>query len=502
MKKYAFSVPLLIALLFVILEVVTAGNYGFFGDELYYIACSKNLAFGYVDHPPLIALITLISRIIFGGSLWGLRLTAGLAGAGTVLVTVEIVKQLGGGKFAQNLAALTILSASIFPALSSFLSMNSFDILICSICILMLLKIINGADKKYWIYLGITAGIGLLNKYSILNLGFGIFMGLLLTRHRRFLKTKWPYITAIIAFLIFLPHIIWQIENGWPTLEFMRNVQDYKNNPISAFEFLIQLVIGLNPLTLPVWISGFYFFFFDKNAKEFRLAGLIVLIFIGAYMLGNSKFYYAAPVFPLLIAGGAVLIHNLIEKLRMFWIKPASVIIIALSGIVFMPMAVPVLPPDMFLNYSKTLGLVNELQMERGQSDLFPLHFVYRFGWPELVKHTADVYNALPEGERSKCAVFAKWYGPAGAVDLFGKKYGLPGAISGRNNYWLWGPRGYTGEIVIAIGYSRRELEEFFNEVKIGAVFEHPYAYNQTIWICRKPKMTMSEIWKKVKIFI
>ena len=190
------------------LQLITAGRYGIFGDELYYIACSKHLAFGYVDHPPLVALLTLLCRIFFGESLLGLRFMAALAGAVTVLLTAGIARKLGGNKFAQGLSALMVLVSMAFPALFSFLSMNAFDILICTWCVYLLISILNGASPRTWLLFGLVVAIGCLNKYTMLVFAFATVIGLLLTRERRWFASPWPYLGGIIAVLIFLPHII------------------------------------------------------------------------------------------------------------------------------------------------------------------------------------------------------------------------------------------------------------------------------------------------------
>jgi len=497
-----FTIPNFAAFGFLVLTVATAGHYGFFGDELYYLECSKHLAFGYVDHPPLIAILTFISRTIFGETIIGLRFISGLFGAFTVFFTTKIAGEIGGGKYSQALAALTICFGLAFPALSSFFSMNPVDIMLCTLFTLMFLKTIRAPSPKKWITLGIISGFGLLNKYTFLVLGFSLLVSLIITKKWHILKSPWIYLSGLIGLLMFLPHILWEINNGWPTLEFMQNATEYKNLSLSPFAFLSQIIIGLNPFTFPIWLSGLGFLLFSRKIKDYRFLGWTAAIFILIYMLQNSKFYYVVPIFPLLLSSGAVAVEQFLIMFHTGVPKLAVLTILIISGCVLMPLAVPILPVDQLVKYSKTLGLQNELRMEKGESIALPLHFAYRFGWKELVDTVADAYYNLPQEQRKKCAILASWYGIAGAIDHYGQKYKLPDAICPRNNYWIWGTHDYSGEVVLAVGYNSHTLKKYFNSVKQAASFTHQYAYNQIIYLCRKPKKTLKQMWPELKVFI
>lgn len=497
-----FTTPKVAALCFLILTLVTAGHYGFFGDELYYFACSKHLAFGYVDHPPLVAFLTFISTTIFGETIIGLRFMSGLFGAFTVFLSAKVAEEIGGGKYSQALAALSICFGLAFPALSSFFSMNPVDIMLCTLFILMFLKTIRAPSPKKWIMLGVLLGLGLLNKYTFLVLGFSLLLALIITKKWSILKSPWIYISGVIAILMFLPHILWQINNGWPTLEFMQNATEHKNLSLSPFAFLLQIIIGLNPFTFPIWLSGLGFLLFSKKIKEYRFLGWTEFIFICIYMLQNSKFYYVVPIFPILLSSGAVAIEQFLNRFSTRLLKLTIITLLVISGTLLMPIAIPILPAAQFVKYSKVLGLQSELRMEKGESISLPLHFAYRFGWKELVDTVAKAYNTLPREERKKCAILASWYGIAGAIDHYGPRYNLSNAICPRNNYWIWGTQNYTGKIVLAVGYNADYLKKYFNSVEQVAHFHHPYAYDVAIYLCKKPKETLKQMWPELKVFI
>lgn len=500
--RQLITIPNALALFFFLLIFIGSRQYGFYGDELYYFACSKHLEFGYVDHPPMVALLTLISTWIFGETMVGLRFMSGLAGAVTVLLSAQIARLLGGGKFSQALAALSICFALAFPALSSFFSMNPIDIMLCTLFIVLFIKVVEAPSPIKWIVLGVLLGIGLLNKYTFLVLGFSLLVSLLVTKQRRLLKSPWIYVSGIIGLLMFLPHILWQIRYDWPTIEFLRNATEHKNLHLSPIAFFSQILIGLNPFTLPLWLSGRLYFLFSREMKKYQFLGWTAVVFIVVYLVQNSKVYYIVPIFPLLLSSGAVVIEKFSQKHLICWPKWAAVSTMIVTGALLMPLATPLLPVEQFVRYSKTLGLWNLIRMEKGEGDTLPLHFVHRFGWEELVDSIGRVYNVLPQEDKEKCAIFAAWYGIAGAVDHFGPKVGLPNAICGHNSYWMWGTREYSGEVVLAVGRHARYWGKFFDSVEQIADHKSQYANDETIYLCKKPKSSLKEMWPRFKEFI
>jgi hypothetical protein len=496
------SIPNIAALCFLVMTLLTAGRYGFYGDELYYIACSKHLDFGYVDHPPLVALLTFIERSVFGETKFGLRFLSGVAGAVTVLFSTKIAGTLGGGKLARSLAALSICFAVAFPAMSSFFSMNPVDITLCTVFIYLLSRTIAAPSPEKWIALGVLFGAGLLNKYTFLVLGFSVLFSLIITKRWGVLKSPWMYVGGMISIVMFLPHVMWQIQNGWPTLEFMHNATEFKNLSLSPFAFLLQLTISLNPFMLPLWLFGLSYLFLGKETKEFRYLGWIAVAFLLVYLVQNSKTYYVFPIFPLLLSSGAVAIERFSQNYRVGWPKWVMGLAMVISGTVLMPLAIPILPVPQFVSYAKSLGLWNLIRMEKGEGDVMPIHFVYRLGWEELVDSVSTAYNALPQNEKGECAILASWYGIAGAIDHFGPEHGLPNAICPRNNYWMWGPRNYSGDVVLAVGYDAQFLNQFFDNVERVSYFKNPYAYDAEIYLCKRPKAPLSEMWIRLKRFI
>ena len=389
--RFTEKIPYLIAAFLFILLMVTSSFDNFFRDEFYYIACGENLDFGYVDHPPVVALVARLSTILFGKTLIGLRLWPALACAITVLLTAAIARELGGGRFAQSFAALCIPAGTVMLAFFGFFSMNAFEVVLWSLCAYLLIRLINGADPKYWLLFGIVAGIGLQTKYTMAVFGVAVVLGLLLTRQRRLLTSPWPYIGGAIADVIFLPNFIWQVVHGWPTIEFMQNALQYKNFPIGPHEFLLQTAVAMNPLLLPVWLTGLLFFFFSKDRAKYMSLGFIFLICFAIIIAQRSKFYYLLPIFPLLLAAGAVAIERWKARINWKWLRPAIVAIIAITGIFLLPLGIAILPPEIFIPYSKAIGLLETIQVENHERVALPQHLADRHGWREMVAMVAEV---------------------------------------------------------------------------------------------------------------
>ena len=478
-------------------------SYGIFRDELYYIACSNRLAFGYVDHPPLSVYFLSLSRLIFGESLFAIRLFPAFAGAFTVLLTGLLVRKLGGGKSAVILASLAVIFAPIQLGMTTVYSMNCFDILLWTLLAFIVILIVKDNKPKWWIVLGLLMGLGLLNKIGMLWFGFGFFLALLLTKLRRNLITKWPWIAGALAFLIFSPFIIWNVLHDFAHLEFIRNARMFKYAGVGPKDFIFGQMLLQNPITLPLWLAGLYFFFFHKNGKKRRILGIIYSVaFLVLLISGQSKPEYLSPAYPMLFAGGAVLFERLFNGKYCRWLKFAFPGVIAISGILLAPLSLPILPVKKFINYSDFIG-IGPSTYEGKELAQLPQSFADMFGWENMAATVAGIYHSLPIEEKSKTIIFARNYGEAGAIDYYRKKYDLPTAISSHNNYWLWGYGDDAAEIVIFLGGERDNHIKYFSHVELAAIIKceycMPYENNLPVYICRNKIINTSELWESMK---
>ena len=318
------AILLYLAFIKLLIHLITnaIGGYGYFRDELYYIACSDHMAWGYVDQPPFSIAVLWLNRLLLGDSIFVLRFLPAVAGAIVVLIAGLITKELGGNKFAQALAACSVIIAPQLLGMNSYFSMNSFDILFWTIALYLLIMIIKWDKEDYWIILGIVLGLGLLNKISVLWLGAGLVVGLLLTPNRTLFLTRKVWFAAGIVLLIFLPHLIWQIVYNFPTLEFIRNATSQKYVAVSPLDMFVQQIMSMHPFTFPVWLAGLIYLLVSKTVKRFRILSIIYLtVFLILVINKNSKAEYLTPLFPMLFAAGSLIIEKLIQRLNWELVK-------------------------------------------------------------------------------------------------------------------------------------------------------------------------------------
>lgn len=499
--------PLAVGAYFVILKLCLHfafnSSYDFFRDELYYIACSEHLALGYPDHAPLIAFATRLSRALFGESLFAFRLLPALAGGAKIFLAALLVKEFGGRGFAAFLACLCVLCAPVYLAIDNLLAMNAFEPVFWMACVYFAVLAVKREQPRYWLWFGFFAGLGLMNKHSMLFFGAAIVIGLIATPARKYLLDKWLWLGGAIAFLIFLPNIVWQIQNDFATLELLRNVQKTgKNVVVAPHEFIIQQIFALNPASILVWLPGLWYFLFDKRGREFRFLGVAYLVLLAMMIYLGAKDYYLAPIYPMLFAAGAVWWEQISEKIRALYFSRflLPLPILAFFGVA-LPFVVPVLPIEKFIQYQEMTG-IKPPKSEVSFDSVLPQIYADQFGWREMTEKVAQVYNALPPEEQAKAGIYASNYGQAGAIDFYGGKYGLPKSISPHQSYFVWGPRDYTGEVLILLGSSRESAEKNCNRVEEAAAVSHPYTMsyeNYKILVCRDAKKPLPEIWSSLK---
>jgi len=481
------------------------GFLGYFRDEFYYIACSDHLDWGYVDQPPFSIIALWISRMLFGDSLIALRIFPALAGAIVIILTGWTVRELGGNRYAQLLAAFLVMFAPLILAEDSYFSMNAFDVLFWTLAFYFIIKVLKQGQPRYWIYLGCVLGLGLMNKISVLWLGAGFAIGVLLTSNRSLLLKRNIWITAAIAFLTFLPHIIWQVTHGFPTLEFIKNATGNKYVAVSPWELFIQQVLIMNPVTAIIWISGVIYFLIAKQVKQFRILPIIYLVVLMILIINkNSKSEYLGPLIPILFAMGTYTIERFIRTFHWNWLKPVVYIFLIPTGIALAPIVIPILPIESYIAYSQALG-IKPTTPEKKELNLLPQFYADRCGWEELTAVVANVYSSLTPEEKKQCVILCDNYGEAGAIYFFGKKYNLPKTISAHNNYWFWGCQNSDGAIVIRLWGSRDRILESYEEAVQAGVFQNeycmPYENNMPIWICKHRRIPLRDNWADFKHF-
>jgi hypothetical protein len=519
-----------IVLLGIVLAVIKVGlhivtnivsqhvGYGIFRDEMYYLICGQRLAFGYVDHPPLVALQARLTQILFGyDQMWSLRLFAALAGGAKVLLTGLLVWSLGGSKASSALGMFAVLTVPVYLALDSFLSMNAFDPVFWMTGLLAAIRLVNlrhvspGKDgRQWWLLFGLSVGLGLENKASEIFFLVCLFAALAITPARRILGSRWCLAAAGLILLLALPNLLWQVDRHFPTWEWLLAMQhspiEIKLSPLHMF--LGQLLM-LGPVHCLLWMSGVSWLLFSKEALSWRFVGIFYLLFLTLMMALHAKDYYLAPAYPVFFAAGAVawmnwtVLHPRFTKVAHAAIWSYSILLL-LSAAIMLPFAIPVLSPVKFLAYEQTLHFHPQDEQVH-DATLLPQFFADRFGWTELLTETSFIYHALPIAEQAHTGILVKNYGEASAITLLGQRYGLPEAISGHQNFWLWGTRGYSGEEMIVVTQAAEaELERYYSSCTRVAMRSCPLAMpweRGPIYLCRARKNSYTADWSHMKEF-
>ncbi len=498
-----------IALAKLVFHIYFNNRYGYFRDEFDYMSCGDRLQWGYVDQPPMIPFLIHVCRALLGDSLRSIRFIPALASSLLLVQTAVLARELGGRRYAVLLSAICVVVVPQYLSNGSLLGTNSLEPNLWMGCVYFLILAIKRNDPRYWLWFGVIAGLGLEEKYSIAVFGFGIVVGLLLTEQRRVFVNKWFWLGGLAAFLVFLPNLLWNIHYDWPFVRLMRAIRTEGRDVVwGPSQFFFQQVLVVNLLLTPVWLGGLGALLFSVRLRPYRILGWSYLVSYTAFFVLHGKNYYLAPIYPMLLAAGAVMLEHLLDhrataQPRLQWLKPTIVIVLLASGIHLAPIVVPVFSPDHFLTYTKTLPFklpVNEYSHMRAA---LPQWYADQFGWKEIADEAEVAWNRIPADERPDCGIFAQDYGQAGAIDFFGRAHGLPGALSGDRTYWLWGPRGYSGNCMIVLGDRRDRLEQLFRQVEyVGTSADNPWALESeiSVYICRGAKFgTLTQLWPQLK---
>jgi len=499
-----------LALLAALIHLATSARYGYFRDELYFIACSKHLAWGYVDQPPLVAVAAWLAGPA-GYALVALRALPVLAAACTVWLAVRLCRELGGGRFAQTLSGLATLLLPAYLLLGNTLTTTSFEPFFWTLVIYVTVRLVRAAPAErplWWLALAVGVAAGAYGKYSIALLVAGLIAGLLATPQRRVLHSWYAPAAGGLAILLLSPNLAWQAAHGWPIIEVLLGdaahrpalqsgfALEYRSLAGNAAAFAIEQLLYTNPISAILWLTGAIAPFRLASLRDLRFVGIAyAVVFIAAAALG-AKGYYVVGIYASLLAIGAVAIER-----AAFAARTALLASLVVVGCAALPLSLPALRVDALVAYTKLLGLTGR---DGTPPRLIQPVFAEEFGWKRLARDVATVYDALPASERPGTAIYADTYGDAGALDFFGPTYGLPPAISSQNSYYLWGTRGYDGRTLIAIGATRINLlRRFYRSVVLVRESNEPYKWvvegPAPIYLCRDPVAPLSEIWPHLR---
>jgi 4-amino-4-deoxy-L-arabinose transferase-like glycosyltransferase len=491
----ALTVGLGLAAIKILLHLWVIERYGYHRDELYFIECGRNLAFGYVDHAPFVPWVAAAAGW-FDHHLIALRLPAVMAGAGSILLTVLLARAWGGGILAQLVSGLAVLSAPAFLRMSKILCIPVFEPIYWTGCALILTRMLHGGSPKLWILAGAVAGLGLLTKHSMLFWAFGVGVGVALTPVlRASLRTPWPWLGALVALAIFSPNVFWQMQNDWATLAFLREISEGMLAEIPRALYVGGQALYMNPLALPVWVCGLWFLF-SSAGRPYRLFGWLFLTVFFVQLALKSKPYYLAPAFPPLFVAGGLFVEHWSRKRA--WVGRLAVAELGSAVIVGALLSLPIVSLEATdRTLARALGwAVPPIALTHDLHD--------EYGWREQARTVARVRDErLTQEERASAFVLTGNYGEASAVQFFGPELQLPHATTGHMNYYLWGLPLEDPATVIAYGLPVETLKRLFEEVAVVGEIEHPLAHPKErhlpIHLCRRPRRPLREVWPSLR---
>lgn len=500
MERQRLIIPAVAAAVTFVFHLATNAHYGFFRDELYFIICGRHPQWGYVDQPPVIPLLAAGSQI-FGVSLVALRAVSAVFAAASVFVTCRIVQEFGGSPFVQAFASVCVALAPILANFGVMVAPDTVGLWAWPLIALYVIRLLRGADPRWWLAVGAVSGIALESKYSAAFFLIAAAVGLLATRERRVLYSPWFLGGVGVAAAIALPNFLWQAHYGFPMIELLRNGQAGKNVEIGPLAFVLQQLLITNPVLSLVWIAGLLWSLWRAPV---RWIGISYLVLIGLMIALHAKNYYACDVYPIMFALGALAVDSWIDGVAV--LAPLALGTAALAGVALVPLVVPVLPVPQFIAYSDAISRmlpINAAVTEHHKQSRLPQTYADMHGWPQLAATVARVVDALPAEDRRRAVIVAGNYGEASAIEFFAGNRGFPPVISGHNQYFLWGTHGASGDVLVDVGGDCGASMHLFRRSRRAATFSAPYVMpyenNLPIMLCRGIKHPLADVWPSIK---
>lgn len=481
-----------------VFHIATNGQYGFHRDELQFLSDARHLDWGYVTYPPLTPFLGRIEWELFGASLTGFRLFPALAQSIVFVVAGLMARRLGGGRAAMLLAAFAVALGPVSLSGSALFMYVTFDFLCYVLLAYFVVCRIESGDARWWLAIGAMVGLGMMTKYTAAFFAAGLAAGVVLTPLRADLRSRWLWCGVALSLLIFLPNLIWQFRHDFVTLDMLQHIhaRDVRIGRADGF-WPEQLYIASNFVTVPLWLLGLWFVFATDRGRRWRILGWMALIPFAIFVAARGRGYYAAPLYPMLLAAGAVQLQTFIDSLHVAkWRRGAwaASFVIVFCGAIMLRVCLPLVPVN-----SPAWGRVNDLNGD----------FREQFGWPELAREVARVRDALTAQERAQTGIWASNYGEAGALDLYGPRYGLPQAWSAANSFWLRGPYGPTPQNLIVVGAGRKDLDQPCTTVELAGhtgndarVENEETKWHPDIFLCRGVRKPLAQMWPKLAEFM
>jgi len=479
-------------------------EYGYHRDEMYYMAIADGFSFSNLDMPPVAPLYLKLFLVLFGHSLKVVHLAASVCGSLVIVFSCLIAKELGGRRYAVILTGTFLLFSGIV-IFGSLYTYDDVSFVLWAGVLYLITRMLNGADQRLWLLVGLLLGLGVLTKLTILFLGLAIFVSLWMIPQRRWYKQPWIWLGALVALLWAIPYVLWQSSHGWYFLSYASTYAGRTTHASPVLEFLWHQLLPNNLASLPVWLTGLIMLLFRKQWAAYRFFGFCYLILCLAIFFLGGQFYFMIPMYGVLIAAGSVGIERWLDKGverggRRVASRVAIPAVYLLLSVPALPYLVPVLPIDLLIEYLRPVGVTAGIKTEDSEIRDLPQHIADRFGWEEMARDVARVYHEARDTSAGTIGIAAGDWGEASALHVYGAKFDLPEPISTDGWYYFDGlQRNDFRERYVVIGSSPTQLRSLFERVEQKAVFTHRYCRpsenNNAIFLCSHPRVDLRSYW-------
>jgi hypothetical protein len=482
-----------IAFAIAVVHLLTNGRYGFHRDELQTLSDALHLDWGFVPYPPLTPFLERMGLEMFGVSLVGLRLYSVLAQSAAIVVTGLMARELGGGRWAQAAAALGVAVSPLPLFEGTEFQYTTFDYLWWVLTAYFVIRLLKTENPRWCLAIGAVVGIGLMTKYTIAFFVAGILIGLLLTRARRYLASKWFWAGVALAVLIFLPNLLWQLRHDFISLHFLRYIhaRDVGEGRAEGF-WRAQFFSNANRYAAPLWIAGLIGFLLNQR---YRTLAWMYLTPVAIFWLTKGRGYYTGAAYPMLMAMGGATIEGWLKHLPRLWrgtIQAAYLVALTAWGIYVSTVILPLASSGPLRD--RALNNNGDLREE--------------IGWNELVKTVADIRDSLPAEQRQNVGVLVGNYGEQGAIEILGRTYQLAPPISGTNSAWLRGYPASPPSALIVVGQSRQYVERMLTSCRLAGHNTNRYGIENEeskdhpdVFVCGAPRLPWPEFWNQYQSF-
>ncbi len=499
-KKSFWILTISLVLVKLLIHFFTSTNYELHRDEMLYFSMGSHLSWGFASTPPLMSFLAFIIKSIFGYQEFFVKLFPALAGGGILILIALFIKELGGKGFAVFTGGMAyIISIAMLRSSSLFMPVI-FEIFFWMLFLYFVLKLVNTQNPRFWYGIGITFGFAFLNKYSILFLGFSTVIALLLTENRKLLLSKHMIFAALSGILVMLPNIIWQVNHNFPVVTHMSELYRTQLVYVSKQTFLIEQIM-MNFTSILIWLIGLFVLLFSKPEKKYRVFGYLFLIVVFLLLVTKGKPYYTLGVYPVLFAfGGYYLDKYFAGKLSV--VKYLLVAYSMITSLLFIPLGLPILPPQQMEKYCKFFAKhISPAPMRNEQNGYYPLpqDYMDMTGWKELAEMASVALSKLDSTQKKDYIIYANDYGQAGAIDFYGKKYHLRSPVSVDDSYIFWAPDSITTTNFIITDGHLGDIPRLFNTfLEIGEI-KNPYFRENglKVFLCQNPKPMLNDFFKK-----